>query len=126
MGDEKWQIEVGEALRRATEDRPESMTVLVNMIADRYMGMIERVGRVPTLDLHTELYRRVVDSFGRPLTSQEIARFADLCEDYLRRNPDFPQEPGKTALMILRNCSFAELVYLVDRYEHRIGATPQR
>ena len=46
--------------------------------------------------------------------------FPLTCEDWLRRHPEFPQEPGKTAVMILKNSPFVDLVALVDDLEKQL------
>jgi hypothetical protein len=113
------EIYLGESLRQALAGREENLTTVVNMLADRYMGMVERAGVTPMMGHHQELYVAVLKEVGRPATARDIATLPSLVEDYLRRHPEFPQEPGKTALSILRNSSFTDLVALVDRLERQ-------
>ena len=110
-------IYISDNLRKVLEGRKEPLSTVVNMIAERYLGMIERAGRTPPYCLRGELYENVLKEVGHLLTSAEIATFASMCKDWLTRNSEFPQEPGKTAVMILENSPHLDLVALVDKME---------
>src|SRR5258708_6673727 len=99
MSKDREEIHVSDALRKALEDRKESLSTVVEMIAERYLGMIERAGTTPMMGYHADLYCNVLREAGHPLSSQEIAVFPLTCEDWLRRHPKFPQGPGSTAVM---------------------------
>lgn len=108
---------IGEALQSVLRNRKEPFTTIVNVIADRYMGLVERAGRTPMQDYHAELYCNVLREVGRPLTAREIATFPVMVEDWLARHPEFPQGPGSTALMIVKASDYASLMALVDSME---------
>lgn len=123
-------IYLGDRVRAALVDRgKQPLSTVLNSVADRYLGMIERVrysehSAVPLMTFHAQLYVNVlrdrsagVLSNGAPLTAQQIATFPAMVEDWLKRNPTFPQEPGKTALNIVKNCDYPTLVALVDEME---------
>ena len=114
------EIYISDALRKAMDKRSVSLSTGVNLIAERYLGIIERQRNTPMMDYHAELYCNVLREVGTPLSAQQIAAFPSLCADWLARHPKFPQEPGKTALMILNHSTFAELVARVDRLERQL------
>lgn len=110
-------IYISDALRKVLDGRKEPLSTVVNMISERYLGMLERADRIPPYCMNGEMYERVLREVGRPLTSAEIATFAVMCEDWLARNQDYPQAPMKTAILILKNSSHLELTALVDKTE---------
>lgn len=113
-------IYVSDTLRKVLKGRKEPLSVVVTMLAERYLGMLERTKRTPPYCLNGELYENVLKEAGHPLTSAEIATFPVMCEDWLKRNPEFPQGPGATAVMILKNSGYHDLVALVDKMERNL------
>ena len=120
MSKDHEEIHVGDALRKAMDGRKEPLSSVINLIVERYSGLIERAGKTPMMGYHADLYCNVLREAGHPLSSQEIAVFPLTCEDWLRRHPKFPQEPGKTAVMILKNSPFVDLLALVDMLEREL------
>ena len=53
------------------------------------------------------------------MPAASIALFPSMCEDWLAKHPEFPQAPGETAVMILKNSSYQDLVKLVDMMERQ-------
>lgn len=123
MSKDREEIHVGEHLRAALDKRPkESLSTVVNMIAERYAALVERArygkqSAMPMMSFHAELYCNVLREVGHPLAPAEITAFPAMCKDWLARHPEFPQGPGGTAHMIVSNSSFAQLVALVDEME---------
>lgn len=118
MSDERKDVYVGEALRAALKGRKEGLTTAVNMMAERYMAMIESC-YVPLLPMHDALIVEVLADLGRAPDARDIGMLAALCKDYLCRHPEFPPGPAGTALTILGRCSYAELLAIVERIERR-------
>jgi hypothetical protein len=118
-----WEIQIGPRLDALLASRKEPLSTVVNMLADRYLGIIERsrysdASPVPMMDFHAQLYGNVLSEAREfPLSAKDIAAFPAACEDYLKRHPKFPQGPGSTAVSILKNCTYPELVVLVDYME---------
>jgi hypothetical protein len=119
MSRDRKDIYLGERLRQALEGRGEPLTTVVNLIADRYLGIIERE-HIPTLVAHEAMLIETLREKSRPLSSTEIATLPAMVEDWMRRHPDYMPEPAQTLLMILRNCKYPSLVALVDRIERLI------
>ena len=110
-------IYISDNLRRVLDGRREPLSTVVNMIAERYLGMLERAGRIPPYCMNGEMYERVLREAGHLLTSAEIATFASMCEDWLKRNPSYPQAPMRTAVLALQRSPHPDLVALVDKME---------
>ena len=113
-------IYIGEKLRAYLKRRKEPLSTVVNTLAERYIAMCERAAPFSTYCLHAEMYDKVLREADHPLTPNEIATFPAMCEDWLSRNPDFPQEPSKTAIAILKSSSYHELVALIDKAERQL------
>ena len=120
MSKDREEIHVGYALGKAMDGRKEPLSSVINLIVERYAGMVERAGSTPMMSHHAELYCNVLREAGHPLSSKEIAVFPLTCEDWLRQHPEFPQGPGSTAVMILKNSPFVDLVALVDDLEKQL------
>ena len=91
-------IYVSEPLRKFLAGRKEPLSKAVSVLAERYIGVVERASGVPEYCLNWAMYEAVVKEVGRPLTPNEIATFGAMCKDWLARNPGEPQEPNKTAI----------------------------
>lgn len=113
-------VYIGERIRAFLDGRKGALSTAINTLADRYLAMVERAGKTPMMDFHAELYVNVLREYPGILTAHNIGMFPAMCEDWLKRNPKFPQEPGKTAVMILKNSSYHDLVALVDRMERLV------
>ena len=114
-------IYIGDNLRAVLANRKEPLSTVVNLMAERYMAIISRAGYFPLLaGLSAELFCNVLREGKRPLAAGGIALFPALVKDWLRRHPEFPQGPGETALMMLKNSSYLDLVALVDKLERRL------
>ena len=112
------QVYIGPRLRAAlNKHKKRPLSVVVNTMAERYAGLLERCKRTPMMSFHAELYCNVLEEKGEPLTAAEIATFPAMVCDYLDRHPEFPQGPGRTAHMIVTNSSFLDLVSLVEEME---------
>ena len=116
MNQEREEIYVSDSLRTALKGRKDSVSSVINVIVERYLGIVEGAGKTPMMGYHADLYCNVLREAGHPLSSQEIAVFPLTCEDWLRQHPEFPQGPGSTAVMILKN----SLVALVDDLEKQL------
>jgi hypothetical protein len=115
MSKDRKEIYLGEGLRRAIMGRKEKLSALVNLIADRYMGLIARSSRVATTVRMDDVYRGVLAERRRRLESHDIAAFPSLVRDWMMRNPGYPD----VALKVVEQCSFLELVALIDRLERK-------
>lgn len=114
MTNARKEIYLGDALRRVLEGRQQSLTTVVNTMADRYQGLLDRIQRFPCTLREEDVYRAVVaESRGRPLESHDIAVFPQRVHDWLVRNPDFPM----SAYARVNAASFVELVALIDYIE---------
>lgn len=111
------EIECGDALRTILNGRRQSFNAVVNLVADRYLGIVGRAKLAPMQDYHAQLYCNVLQEAGRVLTAREIATFPSMVEDWLARHPEFPQGPGSTALMIVKASGYVDLVALIDEME---------
>jgi hypothetical protein len=114
MSKDRKEIYLGEALRRALQGRKDSLTTVVNLIADRYLGIIERTNTLVFTVREEDVYRGVLaEARGRRLEAREIATFPEMVRDWLARNPDYPD----SAYARVKDAPFAHLVALVDRLE---------
>jgi len=120
MSKDHEEIHVGDALRKAMDGRKEPLSSVVNLLVERYLGIIERSHETVMFDYHAELYCNVLREVGRPLTAADIAAFPAMCAAWVARHPKFPPAPSKTALMVLNHSSFVALVALVDRLERQL------
>lgn len=113
---ERKEIYLSEALKRLLRTRPkDSLTTVVNLISDRYQGIIERMGKaIPCTVREEDVYRAVLEeSRGRRLEAREIALFPNMVADWLGRNPEYPQSAYERVSV----ASFVELVALIERLE---------
>lgn len=120
MSKDRKDIYLGERLRKALEGYKSNLTTVVNTIADRYLGIIERQ-RVPTLSAHEAILIETLKEKVRPLSAAEIATLPAMVKDWSARNPDYMPAPARTFIGILEQCNYAELVALVDRMERRMS-----
>lgn len=112
------EIYIGKALRRLLFGRKGSLTTWVNLIADRYLGMIERGDAKGTTVVEDDLYRLVLSEYRRPLEARDIAGFPAAVEDWCRRNPAGPGDNYYAAALAGIKCrSYVNLVALIDRLE---------
>jgi hypothetical protein len=110
-------IYVGPALRKLLEQQPKrTLTATVNLLAERYAGMIERAEDTRPYCMWAGFYRDVLREVGHPLSSKEIASFPSMLKDWVRRNPQY-DAVGNTAVTMLENTSYNDLVKLVDEME---------
>jgi hypothetical protein len=118
MAKDRKEIYIGESLRRALAGRKESLTTVANLIADRYMGMIERTNVATTVRMD-DIYRAVLaERRGKPMEATDIATFPALVRDWLRRNPPAEDERAhEAALRVVDEADFVELVAIIDRLE---------
>lgn len=110
-------IYISDDIKEALRDRKESLSTAMSVIAERYTGTIKRAGKTPMMDFDAKLYLNVLREVGHPLSSREIAAFPSMCEDWISRNRSFPEQPAKTAITILKNSPFIDLMSLVDWLE---------
>lgn len=121
MSRDRKEVYLGEALKRLLTTRPkDSLTTVVNLIADRYMGLIERVpmdkNAFPFVCTAREedVYRGVLaEKRGGHLEAREIALFPSMVGDWLKRHPDYPD----SAYQRVSRASFVELLVLIERLE---------
>jgi hypothetical protein len=112
------EIYLGEALRRLLTGRKESLTTVVNLIAERYLGIVERADAKATTVREDDVYRAVIREHRRPLEAREIASFPSAVEDWMRRNPQGKDEEHyASALAGVKARTFVELCALIDRLE---------
>ena len=119
-------IYISDALRKILARRKEPLSKVVSIIAERYLGAIERGGGVDNYCIAWGMYKDVIAEVGRPLTPNEIATFAAMCKDWLARNPNEPQGPNKTAILILEKSDYLTLLKLVDRIEEQLYETERK
>lgn len=114
---ERKEIYLGEALKRLLRLRPrDTLTTVVNMIADRYIGIVERSAGVPKTVREEDVYRAVLaETRGRHLEAREIVLFPNMVSDWLTRNPEYPM----SAYERVKNASFVDLVALIERLERQ-------
>lgn len=114
MSKDRKEIYVSDALRRLLEGRKDSLTTIVNLIADRYQGIVEQTPRFVCTAREEDVYRAVIaEARGRRLEAREIAAFPSAVQDWLSRNPDYPI----TAFHRVNGVAFSDLVALIDRLE---------
>lgn len=115
MAKDRKEIYIGEALKRLLSTRPkDSLTTIVNLIADRYRGLIERHPGFSCTVREEDVYRGVLaETRGRKLEAREIAQFASMVDDWLNRNPEYP----RSAYERVRTSTYVELLALIDRLE---------
>ena len=81
-------IYIGRDLRAVLSGRDLSLTDAITMLADRYMGMIERAPRNATTVRMDDVYRAVMkEKRDRPLSAREIAAFPAMVHDWMARHP---------------------------------------
>ncbi len=119
MPKDRKDIYLGERLRAILKGRSENLTTIVNLIADRYLGLVERQ-YTPTMVAHDDILRKVLAEKTHPLNAAEIATLPAMVEDWCQRHPDYLPAPAQTFLMILRHCDYASLLALVDRIERTL------
>lgn len=108
------EIYLGESLKRLLAWRPkESLTTVVNLIADRYRGLIERVPNHVCTLREEDVYRAVLAEARRKLEAREIMQFPGMVQDWLTRHPEYPD----SAYERVRSASYVELLVLIDRLE---------
>ena len=108
------EIYIGEVLRRLLVGRKESLSTVVNVAADRYLGLLERQPKFSCTAREEDVYRAVLgETRGRLLEAREIATFPQAVADWLNRNPEYPP----SAYERVRSASFVELLALIDRLE---------
>lgn len=109
---------LGESLKRLLTGRRESLTTIVNLIADRYLGLLERHRLHPHAGCtvqEDDVYRSVIAEHRGPLDSRAIALFPQAVADWVARHPE--HHAGPAALAHLKDASFVDVLYLVDRLE---------
>lgn len=107
-------IYIGDGLKRAIAGRKESLSTVVNLIADRYQGMVERM-RPYVNDEQINILRAVLaETRGHRLEAREIASLAGTVQDWLKRHPS---EYEQQFWVTLNDYNFAQLVALVDSLE---------
>lgn len=115
---ERKEIYLGESLRRVLErHKARTLTTVVNLIADRYLGMVERTHPVASVRMD-DVYRKVLAEYRRPLESADIASFPARVRDWMLRNPMEPGEAHYAATIAhVEKATFVDLVALIDRLE---------
>lgn len=108
------EIYLGEALRRLLAGRKDSLTTVVNTMADRYQGLLDRQTPLVCTAREEDVYRAVLaENRGKPLEAREIAAFPAAVMDWLGRHPDYPH----SAYQRVVDADFVDLLVLVDRLE---------
>lgn len=118
MREHRKEIYIGESLRRLLAGRGESLTTVVNLIAERYLGLLERHELYPHAGCtvqEDDVYRAVIAENRGPIDSRAIALFPQAVADWVARHPE--HHAGPAAAARVRDASFADLLYLVDRLE---------
>ena len=92
MAKDRKDIYIGEAIRRLLTGRKESLTTILNLIAERYLGILARTTPLVCTAREEDVYRAVLaETRGRRLESREIGLFPQMVQDWLNRNPEYPQ-----------------------------------
>lgn len=108
------EIYLGEALRRLLLGRREALSTVVNTVADRYQGLIDRQRIFACTVMEEDIYREVIgQTRGRLLESREVATFPQAVADYIAMHPGLP----RSAYDRVQHASFAEILALIDRLE---------
>lgn len=117
MSKDRKEIYLGAALRRLLTGRKESLTTIVNLIAERYEGIMARANTKGCSVQEDDVYRDVLKEYRRPLESADIAAFPARVKDYCLRT-GLDREPMYPAMMArVERCSYVDLVALIDRLE---------
>ncbi len=119
MSKDRKDVYLGDGLRRALKGRKDSLSTSVNLIADRYQGIVERLR--PTISAeHEHILRSVLsETRGHLLESREIAAFPSMVSDWLLRNWVPDKEDGLALHMRLGAMTHPELVALIDYLERQ-------
>lgn len=116
-------IYIGESLRKVLDGRKESLTTVVNLIAERYLGIVERHPfAAALLNRDDDVLLSVLREYRGPLTSADIASFPARVRDYCARHPDRAPDGGTTkhypvVIAAVEGASFVQLVALIDSLE---------
>lgn len=118
------EIYLGESIRKALIGRRDSLTTIVNLLIERYLGIVER-HFTATLNREDDVLLAVMREYRRPLTSADIATFPARVRDYCERHPDVAPDGGGTEhygtlLAAVERASFPQLVALIDRVERKL------
>lgn len=118
MGKDRKDVYLGDGLRRALRGRPGTLSTNVNLIADRYQGIVERNTPHLSADQARLLRAVLAESRGHLLEAREIAAFPSMVSDWMLRH-----DGDKEAFLILytsiRDMPFPELVALIDWLERQ-------
>src|SRR4051812_46798799 len=116
MSRDRKEVYVRRALRRVLTGRRESLTTVVNLIADRYQGILDREGPQPGTTVRMDdVYRALGREYRRPLEAADIAAFPARLRDWCARHPEEPDEAHHAAtLAYVEKARFVKLVALVD------------
>lgn len=123
MSKDRKDVYLGDGLRRALQGRKDSLSTSVNLIADRYQGIVERLHpaiqqKGPITQDAVRVYRAVLaETRGHLLEAREIAAFPSMVADYLSRHPE--HEARLYAYDVAQAMSYPELVGLIDYLERQ-------
>lgn len=115
MSKDRKEIYIGDGLKRALAGRKGSLTSNVNLIADRYAGIM-REHRPYLHEDEVRMLRTVMAEFRRTIEANEIHGLAGMLTAALTRH--FLNEADDLCLR-LSNMTYVELVALVDYLESR-------
>ncbi len=117
MSKDRKDVYLGDGLKRAIQGRPGTLSTNVNLIADRYMAIVERYRPKASDEVIAVLRKVLSESRGHMLEGREIAAFPSMVADWLERHP----EDDILALrQSLAQTPYAELVALVDWLERQL------
>lgn len=118
MSKDRKDIYMGDGIRRAIDGMPGTLSTNVNVIADRYMAIVDRTRPALLPEQTRVLLLALREGRGHRLEGREIATFPALVKDWIQRHPsklDVVNElDSRLAAM-----EFAELVGLVDWLERQ-------
>jgi hypothetical protein len=115
VGKNRKEIYLGARLRELLARRRDTLTTVVNVMADRYLGILDRTGHHDELGAEGRAVLRAVLAEQRgPMSAAQIATLPALLKDFEARTGN--QVAGRVALK-LSGVPFAELVAMVESIE---------
>jgi hypothetical protein len=107
---------IGPPVEELLKHRPESLSTVVNLTADRYIGILRRsfVGTTVRMD---DVYRGALETMsrGKPPGANDIVQFPLYVREWLDLHKDYPE----AAHDLVRILSYPQLVALIERLEKR-------
>jgi hypothetical protein len=109
-------IYLSDGLRRALAGMPGTLSTNVNLIADRYMGLVVRERPVNLPEEHASIYKKVLAEIRGRAEAREILTFPELVADWLIRNPI---RDHVIVYEFVKNMNYAQRLSLIDRLERK-------